>query len=324
MAKRTFLELVNLILRRSNHDTVTTVASQTGKPQMVIDYFNDAQNILLSEADWYTLYTERIFQASQDVVIQVKDFSSMSGGTITVTFNSTSTTITEGVEFSAVTSNDATATAIGSALETALSTVSAIRDSATIVMSTAPQNNLGFTAISTSLASTVLTVELSVNGTYQVNSDFGRAISLTDVTNNNVLIESSVKNIDYADPDFSTTGTPTHYSLEGQLYRIYPAPTAGIVFLEKYWKTPTKLSTDSQTSDLPEICEAPMIKWVESEMAGYANNSLKEKSLLTKYVQLRDNAIESNNSLLDDIVVQNPLNVSGNFPLEPPRLPSNY
>ena len=56
MAKRSYLEMTNLILRRINEDDVTTTTSMTGKASIVGDLINDGQNMLFAEADWYTLY----------------------------------------------------------------------------------------------------------------------------------------------------------------------------------------------------------------------------------------------------------------------------
>ena len=75
MAKRSYMEMTNLILRRINEDDISTTVSMTGKASIIGDIINDGQNMLFAETDWYTLYKERIFQTSDDVVIVVLDYS---------------------------------------------------------------------------------------------------------------------------------------------------------------------------------------------------------------------------------------------------------
>ena len=89
--------------------------------------------------------------------------------------------------------------------------------------------------------------------------DFGRGISLSDESNNRVLIEVTGKSLDIQDPDSSLSGVPTYYSLEGSNYRLKPIPASVLTIRDNYYKIPTILSTSSQTSDLPIECENCLI-----------------------------------------------------------------
>ena len=213
MAKRSYMEMTNLILRRINEDDVTTTVSMTGKASIVGDLINDGQNMLFAESDWYTLYKERIFQTSDDIVIVVLDYSNLSSKTITITYNGTSYTITEGVDFNATTNNRTTAQAIATALDALTWSqiiVQVNTASSTVVVKADPQNNKGLTVASTTADSDDLDVSLSNNDTYGLANDFGRGISLLDFTNNKSLSPSNFKSFDDSNPNLRTTGPPTH------------------------------------------------------------------------------------------------------------------
>ncbi len=328
MAKRSYMEMTNLILRRINEDDISTTVSMTGKASIIGDLINDGQNMLFAESDWYTLYKERIFQTSDDVVIVVLDYSSLSGKAITFTYNGVSYTITEGVDFAATASNRATAQNIATALDLLAWTQIIVQintASSTIIVKADPQNNKGLTAVSTTADSDDLDVSLSNNDTYGLANDFGRGISLLDFTNNKSLAPSNFKTFDDSNPNLSTTGNPTHYSIQGGNYRLHPIPSGTNVMLEKYWKEPLTLTASTDYSELPLEAENALLKWVESEIWLYLNNSQKAQLMGQKFVHLLERAIETNDNILDEMKVVNsnyfaPLST----PMAFPQFPSHY
>jgi hypothetical protein len=328
MAKRSYLEMTNLILRRINEDDVTTTTSMTGKASIVGDLINDGQNMLFAEADWYTLYKERIFQTSDDAVLVVLDYTGLSSATITITYNGTAYTITEGTDFAASTNNRTTAQNIATALD-ALSwsqvLVQVNTATASIIVKADPQNNAGISAIATSDDETNLDVTLSDNDTYGLATDFGRAIALIDYTNNKVLEPANFKYFDLANPNLGSSGTPSYYSIQGGNYRLHPVPSATNIILEKYWKEPLALTASDDYSDLPLEAENALLKWVEGEIWLYLNHSQKSVLIGQKFVQLLEKAIETNDNILDEMRVVNSNTFSqSNTPLSPPQLPSHY
>lgn len=61
MAKISYLNLVNSILRRINQAVITDVTSVTGHAQIVTNLINEAQLELFNEENWHSLYTTRTF-----------------------------------------------------------------------------------------------------------------------------------------------------------------------------------------------------------------------------------------------------------------------
>jgi|TARA_R100001530_G_scaffold27609_1_gene22000 hypothetical protein len=328
MAKRTYLEMHNIILRRINEDDISDVTTTTGKASIIGDLINEGQNMLFAESNWYPLYKERIFQTSDDAVIVVEDYTGLSLATITISYNGTSYVITEGTDFDAVTSNTVTATAIASALS-ALTwsdvTIKSNTASSSIVLKADPQNNVGFTSIATSDDETNVDVSLSNNDTYAIPTDFGKSIALVDFTNSTVLRPGSFKHFDLENPDLGTSGTPYEYSIQGGNYRLHPIPSATNIMLEKYWKEPVALAANSDLSELPLEAENALIKWVEGEIWLYLNNSQKAQLINQKFVQLLNKAVDANETILDQMTVVNSTYHSPrNMPLAQPRLPSHY
>ena len=59
MAKLTYLELVNRILRRITQTDITDVTDASGQALIIADYLNEAQNYLYTESNWYSLFATR-------------------------------------------------------------------------------------------------------------------------------------------------------------------------------------------------------------------------------------------------------------------------
>ena len=175
MAKRTALEMVNVLMHRIKQDEIGGLASPSGHSTPALNYLNDAiiEMTNSNNGRWYTLLTNRIYQTSQNVVVTVLDYTGLSGKIITVTLNASAVVLTEGVEWTAGTNNSTTAASIASAMTTGLSGVTGTSDVdvATAVLTT-PLNFTGMSAVTTDGASTDITVELSPNGVYAVASDY--------------------------------------------------------------------------------------------------------------------------------------------------------
>lgn len=57
MAKTSYLNIVNKVLRKINQNTITDVTTVTGQAKIIADNVNEAQNVLYAEAvNWYSLY----------------------------------------------------------------------------------------------------------------------------------------------------------------------------------------------------------------------------------------------------------------------------
>ena len=95
--------------------------------------------------------------------------------------------------------------------------------------------------------------------------------------------------------------------------------------LEKYWKEPLTLTASTDYSELPLEAENALLKWVESEIWLYLNNSQKAQLMGQKFVHLLERAIETNDNILDEMKVVNstyfaPLST----PIAFPRFPAHY
>ena len=131
MAKTSYLNLTNKILRRVNESVITDVTAATGKALIVTNLINEAQNTLYGEAvNWYSLYTT---------------------------------------------------------------------DTITTVAST---------------------------GEYALPSDYGRGLVMINETSNWVMVEDFIKGIDEVDPNRDSTSPPTHFTIQGPNFRLYPIPSS--------------------------------------------------------------------------------------------------
>ncbi len=78
MAKRNYLQLTNLILGRIKQTAVgdMTALTAASHADLIAEYINDAQNVLMIEDDWYTLITERsIASGTTGVLAVASDFN---------------------------------------------------------------------------------------------------------------------------------------------------------------------------------------------------------------------------------------------------------
>ena len=54
MAKKTYVKLINTVLRELNIAEISDPTIATGQASLVANYFNDAQHSIYTEEDWYS------------------------------------------------------------------------------------------------------------------------------------------------------------------------------------------------------------------------------------------------------------------------------
>jgi hypothetical protein len=251
MAKLTYLQLVNRILPKITQSAITDVTAATGKALLIANYINEAQTFLLSQADWYSLYKMRRWSTVTYSAATIS-FSDSNPDTIddsdsafvTQGFQSNQTVLVSGA------SNDAN--------NGLLHVDTAAAGSLTL------QSSHVLTAESAGSTITITAVS------YPVASDHGRTIDLMDTTNNNLLIEDDTVMFDLDDPNFDDTGNPYRFTVQGSSHRLSPIPDGDYIMLERYWKIPDILATNSATSDLPIECENLILLYAEMQILEYS------------------------------------------------------
>ena len=328
MAKKTYVKLINTVLRELNIAEISDPTIATGQASLVANYFNDAQHAIYTEEDWYSSYKERIFQTSKDAYINVLTPGSLdSGFTITVTFNGVAKVITEGTNFDRSSDATVTATNIAAALTTSISNShNTVQDDDVVLLKSKPQNNVGITAIATSESDEdVLKVATIDTDTYSLAEDFGRGIALIDISTPGVLTPWGFEDFDLQNPDLSATGTPRWYSVQGNNYRLHPVPSSTLVMLDKYWRSPTDMEEAADVYQLPIECELPMITWVRWQMSLYLNKSVRAQQLQRSFGAQLQNAKESNMDVIDKMrIVDSDGLMGGRVGPNQPSWPSSY
>ena len=166
---------------------------------------------------------------------------------------------------------------------------------------------------------------------YSLASDWGRTILMADTTNNTIMTEEGMRGFDEDDPDADYTGQPRWFAILGAEYRLYPTPAGAYTIRERYWKVPTTLSSDSDTSDLPIEVENCIIHWTLIEtleyLRKYEDADRKRKalfgSILEKIPGLLPRAISSNQKVIDRMFRFKRV-VSDGYGINPVRLPTGY
>ena len=230
MAKKTFLELTNRVLRRINQSEITDVSTVSGgsHAHIITNMINEAQNELFTETNWYSLYATRTF------------------------------------------------------------------------------------------------VTVADTAEYVVQSDFGRGISMIDETNDNMIFEEGIRPIDEADPNAGETGAPRVYTLQSGNYRFYPIPAGVYTIRERYWKSPTALAANSDTSDLPQECENCIINYALFRIYEYINNFDRADRARVEFERTLKRAKIANKRKINQLQVMRSGRAGINTSLIPPQLPSSY
>lgn len=333
MAKRTSLQLLNVLLRKIKQGTVNSIVGLSGHSAAMLDCLNDAIIEIGSEARWHTLLTTRKWRTSFDTLITVLDYTALSGKSITITYKGVAAAIVEGVNFSAVTDNATTAQNISDAIDAA-----ALYDGITgsvgidasgnniVTTRTAPIDNVGISAITTDAASTALTVATVAPTYFDTAADFDSEFMLKDLTNNRFLHPDWSKLLDAADPDESRTGTPEAYTIENDEYRLWPRPAQTNIIVEKYFKEVSTFSADTDVLLLPRFVEPVLNKLAEANAWYYLDKTEKGVVVYQSYKNLLEMAKERNEEVLDRLVQ---VDSTGGFtntstPLEAPSRGPNY
>lgn len=227
MAKLTYLQLINRVLKRDGKSQISDVTLATGQAAIISELINEVQNVLFGEADWCSLYATRTFAT---------------------------------------------------------------------VASTAE---------------------------YSLASDFGRGIDMINVTSNWVMLEEFMRQLDLNDPDADTLGPPRFFTIQGDNYRLYNIPDGVYTIRERYWKVPTTLSANTDTSDLPIECENCIIYYTLGNIKVNSNNSFQTSTHFQNYARNLKRAMAQNDRKINKLNVIRPHTVSA-FPITPPQFPPQY
>ena len=285
MAKLTFLQLTNRVLRRLTRADVSDVTSLSGQAQIAADAINEAQNALFAEAvNWYSLYKTRVFTTARIVATTVS-FEDANPDTISDSGNALVTSRFEAlmeIQVSGSTSNDGVySIASGGAAAGALTLQTT--DKLTVEVA-------GDTVVITAT-------------THPVPGDFGRCIDLANISNNLMMSEGYGRTFDEFDPDEDTVSIPTSFIVQDDNYRFAPIPSAATKIRERYWAIPTALTANGDTSDLPVECENCLIQWAWVEVLSYVNSFDKVDRVEGKFNKMLDIAKIDNDKRFDKMKV---------------------
>lgn len=303
MAKQTFLELTNRVLNRINQTEISDVATVSGgsHANIIVDFINEAQNLLFTESNWYSLYATRLFKT---VTYNASTIAFVDSDPDTITdsangfgdFQNVMQVLVSGSD-----SNDGTYT-----VDTAAAGTLTLQSS----------DSLTAEAASASITITAIT--------YPVTSDWGRTIDLMDTTNNRILIEDNMRAFDEDDPDADTTNTLHSYALQGEAYRFHFIPAGEYKVRERYWKVPTTLTANTDTSDLPIECENCLINYAYFRILEYMNKFELADRTRIEFERLLKRAKTASKKKINMLNIMQSGNIGGFFGIAAPRFPSRY
>lgn len=330
MAKSTTLALVNGLMTEIDQAEIFDVSSAVGHAKVALRKLNDAIKEMYNKTDgrWYSLLTSRTFKSSFNAKITVVDYTALSTDTITITYNGTAVVLTEASEWTAATSNEVTATNIANAINAhaSLDGITATALGNIVTARVTPSLNLdGITAVASS-ATTLTEMTVGTDGVDQITltTDYAASYLMKDLTNNRIIISEWDKILDFDDPDEDSTGTPLIFSVRTDHLRLYPKPSSNIKIKEVYWKLPSVLSSNTDTYDLPEFCEAALVKIAEGELHYYLDKTQKGDRARDRAKILMEDAISTNDSILDRMLIMDSEGGSTSGRLIPPSLGSNF
>ena len=299
MAKLTYLQLVNRVLKRITQAEISDVTAATGHALIISEMINEAQNELWTETNWYSLYKTRKWSTVTYTAATIA-FNDAGPDTITDSANGFGS-FQDGQQIlvSGSTSNDGTWT-----VNTAVAGTLTLQ-SADEVTAEALGESITITAI-----------------TYPVASDWGRGLDMVDITSNQILWEDVIRAFDMDDPNMDSKSNPTCYSFQGSQFRLHPIPAAIYVMRERYWSIPTTLAVNTDTSDLPIECENALIQYALMKVLEYLNKFETADRARMEFERLLKRARSSNSKMIDRLI-----RFKGNYRYDgiaPPRLPSAY
>ena len=276
MAKTSYLNLTNKVLRQINQTVITDVTAATGHALLITNYLNEAQIDIYNEANWYSLFKSRVFKTVE-----------YTASTIAFT-NANPDTITDSASGFGNFSAGMFALVDGSTSNDAVYRV------ATAAVGTLTLDSTEALTVEAAGASVTITAI-----TYPIASDFGRHIDLVDETNDRVLIEDYSHIFDYTAPDVDKTDEPQYFSIEGAFYRLYPVPSEVVSIRERYWKVPVTLAANADTSDLPIECENLLIQGALFKILEYQNKFEYADRVRSTLSYLLEKAIVANQIILN-------------------------
>ena len=182
MAKQTYLQLVNRVLKRiTQPEIVSGVSSATGQGKIIAEMINEAQIELWTETtNWHTLYKQRIF-------------NTVAYTAATLTFNDADPdTITDSANGLGNFQDGQTVIISGSA-----------SNDRVVVINTAAAGTLTLQASDSLTAEAAGASVTLLAVTYPLATDHGRTIDLVDMDNDRILHEDTGKSFDEYDPDMN-------------------------------------------------------------------------------------------------------------------------
>ena len=302
MAKTSFLKLVNKVLQRINKADISDVSTVTGHSQIVVDHYNEAAMELAQETDWYELYSTRTFKT---LVYTASTIAFVDSDPDTITdsangfgsFNSGTEVVVSGSS-----NNDGVYEVITSAAGTLT------LDSTEELTAEAASASISITPIS-----------------YPVASDHGRTIDIVDITNNRLVYEEGIKISDSYDPDMSTTSTTLSVTQQGSTFRFVPTPGGIYTMRERYWKLPSIMIANSDTTDLPIELENLLIQWSLLKTLEYMNKFDSADRVRAEFNRMLKRARKNNKRKIDRLFTMGGTGRhTHGLAIHPPVFPSNY
>jgi len=306
MAKLTYLQIANRILKRITQPEVATLQGASGTVKIVSEFINEAQNELWTETtNWYSLFTERNFNTF-----------TWTGSTLTFAASSPATITDSGAGFGSFKSG-----------QTIRISGSTFNDGIWVISSTVAPTS----SVLTLQASDMLVAEAPGHAiqiypiTYPVAADFGRAYHIVDLSNDRVLTEDVGRAMTEDDPQMDNYNEPTHFAMQGDFYRFYYIPNGVFTMVDRYWKIPPPLSADADVYALPIFCENFIIQWALRGTLEYMNK-FDAADRITSKIYSADGVLAkakmANKAIIDRIVRFQP--TDGGRPIAPPRFSSHY
>lgn len=168
--------------------------------------------------------------------------------------------------------------------------------------------------------STITTV--ASTGDYNVPSDHGRTLSMMNVTSNWLMVEDFTKNFDLVDADGNLTGQPTHFTIQGNKYRLFPIPSGAETLRIRYYKVPAPLASNNDVTNLPIECDNLLILYGWFSILNYLHKYDQADRITLNYTSLLKKAKVANGKILDRMLRFQEGSYYGR--IIPPRLPSHY
>lgn len=284
MAKDTLLEITNDILTMIGASKVETTVGAGGIVEVVVTRINRAIKRIATKPDvnWYTLASTRLFKTKG--IGPSETLSLLPGEPDTIIDSARSFTgfLNTGAEFSVLGSE-------GNIYRYTLDPIAPIT-SGTLTFTS---NNI--MKLDNFASSTITLVQVS----YPIASDFMNSLDIIDADNFRILKPKFSKSLDIERRGGTVSGTPDSYTVYGKFYRLSQIPDIGIIYIDRYFRYPVKMTLDADESDLPEFCDTAIYYLALSEMFWYKKNLELGSAEYNKYLKELSDAIEANDKIMD-------------------------